>query len=83
MAVLQCESCQEQLQGVRYINVFFIEDYVESTSAYEVSSYQSVEQAQIAEERYVPAHGVHLCLDFVALMLSSQALPFVGCGEPW
>lgn len=57
-------------------------DYVESSSAYEVSSYQPAEQEKIAEERYVPTHGVHLYLGFVARMLSPQALPFGGCGKP-
>lgn len=46
--VLHRESCQEQLQAVGHINVFFIEDYVQSSSAYEVSSYQSAEQDPIA-----------------------------------
>lgn len=46
--VLHCESCQEQLQAAGHINVFFTEDYVQSSSAYEVSSYQSAEQEQIA-----------------------------------
>lgn len=46
--VLRHESCQKQLQAVGHMNVFFIEDHVGSSSAYEVSSYQSAEQEQKA-----------------------------------
>lgn len=46
--VLHRESCQKQLQAAGHINVFFIEDYVGSSSADEVSSYLLVEQEQIA-----------------------------------
>lgn len=41
--VLCGESCQELLQAAEHMNIFFIEDYVGSGSAHEVSSYQSAE----------------------------------------
>lgn len=66
------------------MNIFFIEDYVGSSSAHEVSSYSQLSKSkQLSKEEWVPALGFRLGLDFVALMSSPQVPPFGGCqGAP-